>query len=184
MKRIAAALIIALALAGPACAQQKATQESAPQAQPMPFMSDPLFWGGLITSATGVGLFIAGGAVAPEDLDVALGVMQVSPLFTIAGEFVLNASMDKAAASWQAKGVSSNDALRGKAKQMTFIGAGFGAAGFLLPFFADEDEPVTLNIAGVLCGAVSHTIFIYNLYLNRMPWYQGLGQAIGASGVE
>lgn len=184
MKRLIAAFIIAAALASPALAQRTAIQESAPQAQPMPFMSDPLFWGGVVTSAAGFGLFVAGGAVASEDLGVALGVMQVSPLFTVAGEFMLDASMDRSAASWQAKGVSSNDALRSKARRMTYIGAGFGAAGFLLPFFADEDDPATLNIAGVICGAVCHSVFIINLYTNRLPWYQGLGQAIGASGVE
>ncbi len=185
MKRTVAVFIIVLALAGPsAFAQRKTTQESTPQPQPMPFMSDPLFWGGLVTGATGFGLFVAGGAVASEDLGVALGVMQVSPLLTVAGEFILNATMDKTATSWQVKGVSSNDALRSKARQMTYIGAGFGAAGFLLPFFADEDEPATLNIAGVLCGAVCHTLFIYNLYINRLPWYQGLGQAINSSGGE
>jgi len=184
MKRIVAAIIIVAAMAGPAFAQRTATQESASQPQPMPFMSDPLFWGGLVTGATGFGLFVAGGAVASDDLGVALGVMQVSPLFTVAGEFILNVSMDRAAAAWQNKGVSSNDALRSKAKRMTYIGAGFGAAGFILPFLADEDDPAALNIAGIICGAVCHSVFIINLYTNRLPWYQGLGQAIGASGVE
>jgi len=181
MKRMIAVIIMVLAMTGPAFAQRTAMQESTSRSRPMPFMSDPLFWGGLVTGATGVGLFVAGGVVASEDLDVALGVMQVSPLLTVAGEFIMNATMDKTAASWLAEGVPSNDALRDKAKRMTYIGAGFGAAGFLLPFFADEDEPATLNIAGMLCGAVCHSIFIYNLYLNRLPWYQGLGQAIDSS---